>query len=378
VEIQDSKTHAAREPVATLDSMAAMTSPALPAVPAAAAPLPKVLLHDHLDGGLRVGTLLALLRARGLSAPAADEAGLAAWFDANAHAGSLEKYLEGFALTVAAMATPEAMRRVAFEAAEDARAGGALLAEFRIAPLLFEPHGVGGDDSVEALLAGLAQSPLPSGLIVCAMRHESPERTLRAAELALRWQGRGVVGFDLAGAERGHPPGDHAAALARVREAGLPITLHAGEADEAERVLEAGRLGARRIGHGVRLVDALTSSDPARRALVDEAKALGLHLEVCPTSNVHTGAAPSIAGHPITALWRAGVSLSYHTDNTLMSRITLQGEADALLRETPLMRLDLLRMARAAAEASFLPEAPRRAAMAAIDAEIGAANGHKV
>ena len=162
---------------------------------------PKVLLHEHLDGGLRVATLRELALARGLPLPAADEAGLAAWFDANAHAGSLEKYLEGFA-----MAPPEALRRVAREAADDAADDGVVLAEFRIAPLLFEPHGTGGDYAVEALLEGLAASRLPllthSGLIVCAMRHEDEAATMRAAALALRWMGRGVVGFDLAGAER--------------------------------------------------------------------------------------------------------------------------------------------------------------------------------
>jgi adenosine deaminase len=160
------------------------------------------------------------------------------------------------------MATPAAMERVAFEAAEDARAQGCVLAEFRIAPLLFEAHGVAPDDAVRALLAGLARSSLPCGLIVCAMRQLPVEQTLRAAQLALRWQGRGVVGFDLAGPERGFPPAMHNVALQRVRDAGLPITLHAGEADAAERVVEAGRLGARRIGHGVHLVDAL----PTRRA----------------------------------------------------------------------------------------------------------------
>jgi len=327
---------------------------------------PKVLLHEHLDGGLRVATLRELALARGLPLPAADEAGLAAWFDANAHAGSLEKYLEGFALTVAAMATPEALRRVAREASDDAADHGVVLAEFRIAPLLFEPHGTGGDDAVEALLEGLAASRLPllthSGLIVCAMRHEDEAATMRAAELALRWMGRGVVGFDLAGAERGHPPGKHARTLAAVREAGLPMTLHAGEADSAERVLEAGRLGARRIGHGVQLVDAVTGAAPA--ALLAEARALGLHLEVCPTSNVHTGAAASIATHPITALWRAGVSLSVHTDNRLMSGVTPTSEAAALLRETPLTEADLRAMTRQAAAASFLPAAARQRALA--------------
>lgn len=335
---------------------------------ARAAALPKVLLHEHLDGGLRVGTLWALARERGLALPPGvrDQAGLAAWLDANAHAGSLERYLEGFALTVAAMATPAALRRVAYEAAEDARDQGAVLAEFRIAPLLFEPFGIAGDAAVQALLAGLADSPLPSGLILCAMRHLPPAETLRAAQLALRWAGRGVVGFDLAGAERGHPPAEHAQALALVRRAGLPMTLHAGEADAAERVLEAVRLGARRIGHGVRLADAL--ADPARRPLLDAVRASGVHLEVCPTSNVHTGAAQSIATHPITALWRAGLNLSWHTDNRLISCTTLNDEAAALLAQTPLTEHDLLAMARLAAQASFLGNAAREAALRALEA----------
>lgn len=322
--------------------------------------LPKVLLHEHLDGGLRPGTLLDLLRERGLPLPAPDVPALARWFDTRAHAGSLERFLEGFALTVAAMATPEAMRRVAFEAAEDARADGCLLAEFRIAPLLFEPHGVAPEAAVEALLEGLARCALPSGLIVCAMRHLPPGETQRAARLALRYQGQGVIGFDLAGAELGHPPAEHAAALRLVRDAGLPLTLHAGEADAAERVVEALRHGAARIGHGVRLVDAL--GDLARAALVQEVIERGAHLEVCPTSNVHTGAARSIAAHPITPLWRAGVSLSYHTDNRLMSGITLADEAAGLLKHTPLTPQDLVAMAQHAARASFLaPEVKQQA-----------------
>ena len=332
--------------------------------------LPKVLLHEHLDGGLRVTTLLELLHARGLTPPAPDVNGLAAWFDDNAHAGSLEKYLEGFALTVASMASPAAMRRVALEAAEDAAADGAVLAEFRIAPLLFEAHGISGEATIEALLQGLQDSPaLPlnqrSGLIVCAMRHLPPSETVRAARLALRYQSQGVLGFDLAGAERGHPVAEHEEALKLIRDAGMPMTLHAGEADAAERVLEAGRAGARRIGHGVHLVDALR--DPQRRHLVDEAIALGLHLEVCPTSNVHTGAAASIASHPITELWRAGVSLSYHTDNRLMSCIGHSEEAAALLAQTPLTATDLVAMARQAAQHSFLGAAQRQTALQAID-----------
>ena len=370
--------------MATLDSMCPMTAPLNTpsdrfALDSRAGALPKVLLHEHLDGSLRIGTLLELLDARGIAAPAADGAALSRWFDANANAGSLERYLEAFVLTVAAMASPDAMKRVAFEAAEDARAQGALLAEFRIAPLLFEPFGMTGDAVIEALIDGLAMSPLPTGLISSALRDQSSAHTTQAAAMAQRWHARagsggrgacaGVVAFDLAGAERGHPPADHAAALALCRENGLPLTLHAGEADAAERVVEAGRLGATRIGHGVRLVDAL--NDPARRHLVDEVMAMGLHLEVCPTSNLHTGAAASISTHPITALWRAGVSLSYHTDNTLMSRISHSHEAAALLEHTPLTESDLLRMALQAAEASFLPPAQRTRAAHTIRAAMG-------
>jgi adenosine deaminase len=326
--------------------------------------MPKVVLHDHLDGGLRTATLIELLRERGLGAPAPDLAGVEAWFQRHAHAGSLAAYLQGFALTVAAMATPEAMARVAFEAAEDALADGVVLAEFRIAPLLFERFGVGGDAVVEALLQGLARSRLLSGLIVCSMRHLPPEETERAVRLALRWHGRGVIGFDLAGAELGHPPGEHARALGLARDAGLPLTLHAGEADGPRRVLEAVRLGARRVGHGVRLVDAL--HDPALAELLEEVKASGVHLEVCATSNVHTGAAASIAAHPIRALWRAGLSLSFHTDNRLISCITHSGEALRLMRQAGLTPGELFDMTTAALEHSFLPAAVRETARQAL------------
>jgi adenosine deaminase len=327
--------------------------------------LPKVLLHEHLDGSLRAATLFELLHSRGLPCPAADPDSLGRWFDLRAHAGSLVEYLRGFDLTVAAMATPAALERVAFEAAEDARADGCVLAEFRIAPLLFEAHGLSGQASVEALLAGLRRSALPSGLIVCAMRHLPPEQTLRAARLALACRDHGVIGFDLAGAEHGHPPSDHVAALNLARDGGLPLTLHAGEADEAERVIEALRLGAARIGHGIRLANAI--GDPQRAALIDEARERGAHFEVCPTSNVHTGAAASLAEHPITAMWRAGLSVGVNTDNRLMSRITLGSECAALLEQTPLALHDLLSMQRQAAQHSFLDASAKAAAHAALD-----------
>lgn len=279
--------------------------------PGADAPQDLALLHEHLDGGLRVGTLLALARDRGLTLPAADEAGLAAWLAANAHAGSLTRYLDGFALTVAAMGSPAACRRVAAEAAQDAWDDGVRWGEFRIAPQLLEAHGVAVDEAVDALVTGLRDTPLQGGLIVCAMRTDPPARTLAAARLAARWRGRGVIGFDLAGAELGHPPGDHAAAIAAARDAGLGLTLHAGEADGAARVVEAIALGAQRIGHGVRVLE-----DP--RA-VEVARAAGVHFEVCPESNVHTGLCPDLASHPLPRMLAAGLSCSIHTDNRLIS-----------------------------------------------------------
>jgi adenosine deaminase len=198
------------------------------------------------------------------------------------------------------------------------------------------------------------------------MRERSAEEAARAVRLAQRYLGQGVVAFDLAGAELGHPPAEHASALQIARDAGVPLTIHAGEADEASRVIEAARLGARRIGHGVRLADALGRPDGAR--LIDEARERDLHLELCPSSNVHTGAAASIATHPITALHRAGLSVSFHTDNQLMSRTTPAREAAALLRETPLTLTDLAAMALQAARHSFLDDAARSRAEAAIRA----------
>jgi len=321
--------------------------------------LPKVLLHEHLDGGLRPQTLLELCRARNLATPADDPAALAGWVQANANSGSLGRYLAGFKLTVEAMASLPAIERVAFEAAEDARADGCVLAEFRIAPLLMQAFGLQGEVVVEALIAGLARSALRCGLIVCAMRHEPPEHTLRAAKLAARYAGAGVIGFDLAGAEAGHPPADHAAAFAAARDAGLGLTCHAGEADVGARVLEAAALGATRIGHGIHIVDDAANLRRARE--------LGLHFEVCPSSNVHTGAAASLAAHPLQRMLQAGLSVSLSTDNRLMSGVSLSGELQVMHDLLGLSLTQIRQMQRHAVQASFIPAAQRTLALAAID-----------
>ena len=327
--------------------------------------LPKVLLHEHLDGGLRPQTLLELCAVRGLSVPADDAIGLATWMQANANSGSLERYLLGFGLTVAAMASIEACERVAFEAALDARLDGCVLAEFRMAPLLLEAHGLCGEAVVEALLRGLHKSTLPCGLIVCAMRTDPVEVTMRSARLAAAYQDQGVIGFDLAGAETGYPPALHANAIAIALDAGLGFTCHAGEADAGSRVLEAARLGATRIGHGVKIMDA--ANDDEQRAWTDQARALGLHFEVCPTSNIHTGTAASMATHPLRAMVAAGLSVSVSTDNRLMSGVTLSGELQALHAKNGITFEQLGHMMRDAARASFLPSPIRMAALRAVE-----------
>lgn len=328
--------------------------------------LPKVLLHEHLDGGLRPATLLALLHARGLPAPAGDADGLAAWFRQRAHAGSLVAYLEGFGLTVAAMASPAALARVAREAAEDARAEGCVLAEFRLAPLLFEPLGLAPEAVVESVLSGWQAAGLPGGILLCGMRQAPVEDSLRVAALVQRYRGQGVLGFDLAGPEAGHPAGDHAAALAWLRERGLPFTLHAGEADAGERVFEAVALGARRIGHGVRIAPLL--DEPRWAEAVQALRTQGIHFELCLTSNAQTGALAGLPGHPVRRLDAAGLSWSYHTDNRLMSMTSLFQEAQLLVAGHGFGLDELRACARRALAASFVADAVREAVQSSLAA----------
>lgn len=327
--------------------------------------LPKVLLHEHLDGGLRPLTLLELCRARNVSVPVDTAPALADWMHANANSGSLVRYLRGFDITVAAMATPEACERVAFEAAEDARADGCVLAEFRMAPLLLEPHGLTGEEAVEAFLAGLKRSSLAAGLIVCGMRTDPPEKTLRSARIAARYRDQGVVAFDLAGAEKGIPLAPHAPSMRAAMDAGLGITCHAGEADVGAGVLEAASYGATRIGHGINVVRG--PDEATTRQWIDEARSKGLHFEVCPSSNVHTGAVRTIAEHPIKRMIEEGLSVSCSTDNRLMSGVTLSHEFQALHEEAGIPMATLAKMQRDGVGASFLGDMAKRDALAAID-----------
>lgn len=342
--------------------------------------LPKVLLHEHLDGGLRPQTMLDLCSARNIHLPVDSAQGVAQWLQGNAQSGSLERYVAAFGPIVQAMATQAACEQVAFEAAEDARLEGCVLAEFRIAPLLMAAHGLAPEAAVEALLRGLQRSPLPSGLIVCAMRTDSTEEVERAAQLAARYASGGVVGFDLAGAEYGYPATVHRRAIDIARTAGLGITLHAGEADGGHRVLEAIALGASRIGHGVRIAlpSAGESAGQVAQRMHEVAQmrvhtAQGLqpvHFEVCPTSNTHTGVCADIPSHPLHAMWAAGLSLSVHTDNRLISGVTHSGELQAVHSAFGWSTAQIIQSICSAARASFMPQSAQLAALAQIDSGI--------
>ncbi len=294
--------------------------------PELARAMPKVVLHDHLDGGLRPTTLVELAAEADHELPATDPRALAAHLTAGANRRELGLYLEGFEHTVAALQTPEALARVARESLEDLAADGVVYAELRFAPELNTRQGLSVHQVVEAALAGMSEGPIPSGLIVDGMRTSPIEVVAASAEVAIELYGGGVVGFDLAGAESFHPAGVHAEALDRLTAAGVPLTLHAGEAHGPTMIAEAvERFGARRIGHGVTLVDDL-APDGRRGPLAERVHRQGITLECCPTSNVHTGAVGTLGDHPIARFEAAGIRTTINTDNRLMSGVTMSSE----------------------------------------------------
>jgi adenosine deaminase len=289
--------------------------------------MPKVLLHDHLDGGLRPSTIIELAAEtgyRGLPAVDADE--LQAWMTRGADRKDLVLYLETFAHTIGVMQTPDAIARVARECAEDLAGDGVAYAEIRYAPEQHLTRGLMPDDVIAAVHRGFdegAGGAIVVRTLVDAIR--TGPHADEAADVAIRWLGRGVVGFDLAGPEAGYPARRYATALERARAAGVPLTLHAGEAYGPESIDDALDQGASRIGHGVHIADDIGPGDrlgPVARRVLDGR----IPLELCPTSNVHTGAAASITTHPIDHLRRLGFAVTVNTDNRLMSKITPSAE----------------------------------------------------
>ncbi len=342
---------------------------------------PKALLHDHLDGGLRPQTIVEIADEIGYAAlPTTDAAALGTWFRDAADSGSLERYLETFAHTVAVMQTPEQLHRVAKECALDLAADGVVYAESRFAPELHIERGLALEEVVEAVTAGFrdgekeaaaAGTPIRMTALLTAMRHAAMSTEI--ARLAVRYRDGGVSGFDIAGAEAGFPPSRHLDAFEYLRRENAHFTIHAGEAFGLPSIWEAIQwCGADRLGHGVRIVDDVTvdgrpaTEDIAAALAADPASVhLGLlaayvrdrriPLEMCPSSNVQTGAAPSIALHPITLLMRLRFRVTVNTDNRLMSGTSMSREMELLVDEAGWTLEDLRWATINAMKSAFIP-----------------------
>ena len=328
---------------------------------------PKALLHDHLDGGLRPATVLDIAAKIGYEGlPAADVDALAHWFKTAAHSGSLVRYLEPFAHTVAVMQSAECLHRVAFECVEDLADDSVVYAEVRFAPELHIEEGLSLDAVVDAVLAGFADGekaaaangkPITVRCLVTAMRHAARSREI--AELAIRFRDKGVVGFDIAGAEAGHPPTRHLDAFEHMRNNNARFTIHAGEAFGLPSIHEAiAFCGADRLGHGVRIVDDIEklpdgSFHLGRVASIVRDKRIPL--EMCPSSNVQTGAAASIAEHPFDMLARLRFRVTVNTDNRLMSDTTMSQEMARLVEAFGYGWSDLERFTINAMKSAFIP-----------------------
>ena len=303
---------------------------------------PKALLHDHLDGGLRPATIIELAGEVGHQLPATEPAALARWFIESADSGSLERYLETFAHTVAVMQTPQSLYRVARECALDLADDGVVYAEVRFAP---EQHSLAGmplPEVVESVVAGFAAgcaeaaaagAPIRVTTLLTAMRHAA--RSMEIAELAVRYRDAGVVGFDIAGAEAGFPPTRHLDAFEYLQRENFHFTIHAGEAFGLPSIWQAIQwCGADRLGHGVRIVDDITFGADGTAVLGRLAAYVRdkrIPLELCPSSNVQTGAAESIREHPIGLLQDLRFRVTVNTDNRLMSGTSMSHEMGLLV-----------------------------------------------
>ncbi|MGW1197323.1 adenosine deaminase [Streptomyces sp. NPDC002536] len=305
---------------------------------------PKVLLHDHLDGGLRPGTVVDLARATGYDKlPETDPDKLGIWFREAADSGSLERYLETFAHTCAVMQTREALVRVAAECAEDLAADGVVYAEVRYAPEQHLEAGLTLEEVVEAVNDGFREGErraranghrIRVGALLTAMRHAA--RALEIAELANRYRDSGVVGFDIAGAEAGFPPTRHLDAFEYLKRENNHFTIHAGEAFGLPSIWQALQwCGADRLGHGVRIIDDIEiAEDGSARLgrLASYVRDKRIPLEMCPTSNLQTAAATSYEEHPIGLLRKLHFRLTVNTDNRLMSGTSMSREFEHLVK----------------------------------------------
>ncbi|MGC3991764.1 MAG: adenosine deaminase [Chthoniobacteraceae bacterium] len=324
--------------------------------------LPKVLLHEHLDGGLRPQTVIELAHDCGYTGlPTQDAKELGAWFHRGANKGNLPEYLEGFAHTCAVMQTRSGIERVAFEFIEDMYHDGVVYAEARFAPVFHQARGLTPEAIVQAAIDGFKRGEekygVKWGLIICAMRNMTD--ALEWAELAIDFRHRGVVGFDLAGEEAGYPPKEHAPAFHAIQAANFYSTLHAGEAFGVASIWQALQLcGAHRLGHATRLLEDMT---------IVEGKIVGLGtlaqyildrripLEMCLSSNVHTGAVRTMKEHPFRLYFDRGFRVTINTDDRLMSDTTMTKEFQIAVDEFGLTLADLEKITINAIKSAFIP-----------------------
>jgi adenosine deaminase len=323
---------------------------------------PKVLLHDHLDGGLRPQTVLELAAGAGHALPATDVHSLERWFTESADSGSLERYLETFDHTVAVLQTADNLARVARECVEDLAADGVVYAEIRYAPEQHLEEGLTLEEVVDAVQRGFDEGQAAAGgsivvrQLLTAMRHKANSREV--AELMVRHRDAGVVGFDIAGAEAGYPPTRHLDAFEYLQRENAHFTIHAGEAFGLPSIWEAIQwCGADRLGHGVRIVDDITvgpDGQPRLGRLAAYVRDKRIPLELCPHSNVQTGAADSIAEHPIGLLTKLCFRVTVNTDNRLMSGTSMTHEMAALVDAFDLDLADLQWFTLNAMKSAFL------------------------
>jgi len=329
--------------------------------------LPKTDLHVHLDGSLRLQTILDLARQDGIELPASDIDGLRAAIGCGDHFGSLVDYLRGFDITLRVMQTEEALERIAFELAEDAHRENVRYMEVRYAPMLHTRGGLKLTKVVEAVLDGLRRAResygIKSNVIICGIRNISPESSYEMAELAVAYKGRGVVGFDLAGAEAEFPAKHHRKAFQLVRDNNINCTIHAGEAYGPESIAQAIHVcGAHRIGHGCRLRE---NGD-----LLHYVNDHRIPLECCPSSNVQTGAVKTLASHPIKLYFDLGLRVTVNTDNRLITDTTVSKELWLVHTRMGMSFADIKSLIVAGFKSSFQPFHEKQAALRRVTAEL--------
>jgi adenosine deaminase len=314
--------------------------------------LPKTDLHVHLDGSLRLSTILELAERQKIELPARDPDGLRAAMHLGENCGTLVEYLKAFDVTLRVMQTEESLRRIAYELAEDAARENVRYMEVRYAPMLHTRRGLNLTIVVESVLEGLRQAQerhgIEANVIICGIRNVSPEHSLEMAELAVAYKGRGVVGFDLAGAEYDHPAKHHKAAFQLVRDNNINVTIHAGEAYGPESVAQAIHVcGAHRIGHGCRLRE---NGD-----LLHYVNDHRIPLECCPSSNVQTGAIRDLASHPLKLYKNLGLRVTVNTDNRLITDTTVSRELWLCHTQMGLTLGDIRQIVLSGFKSAFLP-----------------------